>query len=95
MRHLMLAAAVVLVFSSQACAYSYGPSWGVTLSLGGPSSYVPAPPPPPPPAYGYGAGYAQGYARGYANGSWQAYTPPPPPPPRYYHRHHRGYYRGW
>jgi len=91
MKHLMLAAAAVLVFSSQACAYSYGPSWGVTFSLGVPA-YAP-PPPPPPRVYGYSAGYAQGYAQGYANGNWNAYVPPPPP--RYHHRHNRGYYRGW
>lgn len=98
MKHMILAAALLLAFTSQACAYSQGPTWGVGVTIGS------APPPPPPRVYGgYPAGYAQGYAQGYARGATNYYYPPPPPPPVYVykhghkhkHWHDRHYYRGW
>jgi hypothetical protein len=70
---MILAAALLLAFTSQACAYSYGPSWGVGVTIGS----APPPPPPPPVYGGYSAGYAQGYAQGYSRGAAGYYVPPP------------------
>jgi len=97
MKHLILAAVLLLAFSSQACAYNSGPSWGFNVSVGTPPPvYAPAPVYVPAPAYP--SGYAAGYERGYAAGAWRGYVPPPPPVYVYEPRHRRHpphYYRHW
>lgn len=95
MKHLILAAAAALVFASPARAYTYGPTWGLSFSLGVPAYVAPAPPPPPPPAYYYSDSYAQGYAQGYVDSRRRRYVPPPPPVYVYEGRPHHRHYRGW
>lgn len=93
MKHIILAAIVIVSLAAPARAYA---GWSIAVAPGG---FLAPPPPPPPPVYAYPP-----YARGYSPapvypGGYYAVVPAYPngyyalaPSPYHHRRHHRDWY---